>query len=611
MNMLDAQLSDRKLLSTYLRPQWRRVALLAVLQLAGIGLMLINPQIVRFFIDNALAGTGGLLAGAALLFIVAAFALQGVTLLTNYVGEAIAWRSTNALRADLALHCLRLDLPFHKAHAPGELIERIDGDVSTLGTFLSRFGVDVASNLLLLAGTVVVLYLEDWRIGLGVTAYALAAILLLWRLQNAGVKRWAASRQADAEHYSFLEERLLGTEDIRSSGAEQHIVERLRSLTLAMMRRFRSAMLLSNLTRLAMGSLHAFGYALGLGLGAWLFSQGQITIGTAYLIVNYIALLAGPLENLRYSIMTLQEASANIGRIGEMFAHQPAVRDEAATRLPSGPLAAQFEGITFRYDDDNLALDGVSFTVAPGEVIGVLGRTGSGKSTLTRLLFRLYDPLAGSICLGGTDLRQVGLSDLRDRIALVTQDVQLFEATIRDNVTLFNRRISDAQIEHALVALGLWEWVQAREGGLDGKLAPGGHGLSAGEAQLLAFARAFLKDPGLVVLDEASSRLDPATEQLLERAVDQLLQGRTGVVIAHRLRTVQRADTIVIFEHGKVVEIGPREALAQDPNSRFSQLLRVGLDLALESDAGTEMSDFSKKSDILTTEEVSNEHVAV
>ncbi len=214
-------------------------------------------------------------------------------------------------------------------------------------------------------------------------------------------------------------------------------------------------------------------------------------------------------------------------------------------------------------------------------MLGILGRTGSGKSTLTRLLFRLYDPNFGSVQLGGVDLRQVRLDELRQRVAMVTQDVQLFQATVRDNLTFFNRGISDKQLEHVLKQLRLWEWVQSLPDGLDTPLA-GGQSLSAGEAQLLAFARVFLKDPKVVVLDEASSRLDPSTETLMERAVDRLFFERTGLVIAHRLKTVLRADDILILDQGGcVAEYGPRLALASDVTSRFYHLLQTGLEEAL------------------------------
>jgi ABC-type multidrug transport system fused ATPase/permease subunit len=177
-------------------------------------------------------------------------------------------------------------------------------------------------------------------------------------------------------------------------------------------------------------------------------------------------------------------------------------------------------------------------------------------------------------------LRDVRLDDLRQRVAMVTQDVQLFQATVRDNLTFFNRAIPDEQLEHVLKQLRLWEWVQSLPKGLDTPLA-GGQSLSSGESQLLAFTRVFLKDPGLVILDEASSRLDPATETLMERAVDRLFAERTGIVIAHRLKTVQRADDILILENGCVVEYGPRTVLANDPSSRFYHLLQTGLEEAL------------------------------
>jgi ATP-binding cassette subfamily B protein len=232
-------------------------------------------------------------------------------------------------------------------------------------------------------------------------------------------------------------------------------------------------------------------------------------------------------------------------------------------------------------------LEEISFHLHAGKVLGVLGRTGSGKSTLTRLLFRLYDPAQGAIRLGGLDLRQVASEDLRQRVGMVTQEVQLFEASVRANLSFFNPAVTTQQIETALKNLRLWDWVQSLPQGLDTRLSGGqggsvtSGGLSAGEAQLLAFARVFLKDPGLVILDEASSRLDPITENLMEQAVGRLFAGRTGILIAHRLKTVQRADEILILEAGRVVEAGPRLALAADRGSRFYALLQTGMEEVL------------------------------
>jgi ABC-type multidrug transport system fused ATPase/permease subunit len=222
-------------------------------------------------------------------------------------------------------------------------------------------------------------------------------------------------------------------------------------------------------------------------------------------------------------------------------------------------------------------------------VTGLLGRTGSGKTTITRLLFRLYDPDQGSIRIGVNgggktdlqDIKEIPLQALRRSVGMVTQNIQLFHATVRENLTFFDPSIPDERILGAIRDLGLWEWYQSLSKGLDTELESGGGGLSAGEAQLLAFTRIFLRDPGLIILDEATSRLDPATEQLIEQAVDRLVENRTAIIVAHRLGTVQRADDILILEDGVVIEFGRRFELAADPSTRFYHLLETGLEEVL------------------------------
>ena len=343
--------------------------------------------------------------------------------------------------------------------------------------------------------------------------------------------------------------------------------------------------------------------ATAFALGAYLYQAGSITIGTVFMISWYGNTLMGPIRHINAQVQDLQQAAASISRIQELLAIQSKIEDEAVASpdaLPRTALAVAFQNVTFGYashrakdlierDSAEAGQDAVlrdlSFHLHPGTVLGLLGRTGSGKTTLTRLLFRLYDPDQGAVCLGSddtlTDIRQLPLGTLRQRVAMVTQDIQLFHASVRDNLTFFDRTIPDDTIVKVIRDLGLGEWFDALPEGLDTELVSGGGGLSAGEAQLLAFTRIFLQDPGLVILDEASSRLDPVTEQLIERAVDRLVQGRTAIVIAHRLATVQRADQIMILEHGQIREYGPRAALAGDPDSHYYGLLRTGLEEVL------------------------------
>jgi ATP-binding cassette subfamily B protein len=271
----------------------------------------------------------------------------------------------------------------------------------------------------------------------------------------------------------------------------------------------------------------------------------------------------------------LQLAGAGLRRIQQLLALHGSLAD-GSRDLPAGALSVELDRVSFGYVADEPILRDLSFRLEPGQVVGVLGRTGIGKSTLAKLLLRLYDPDAGQICLGGGDLRDVRLASLRQRVGLVTQEIQLFHTSVRDNLSLFDPSMPDARMCAVLDELGLGDWLRRLPHGLDTLLAPGGGGMSAGEAQLLAFARVFLRDPGLVILDEASSRLDPATERRIERAIDRLLEGRTGIVIAHRLATIQRVDHVLILDDRGVREWGPREKLAVDPGSAFSALLRTG-----------------------------------
>ncbi len=565
------------LLATYLAPQRKGVALLAVLLLGHIGVQLLNPQIIRFFIDAATGeGAAEALTSAAVLFIGGALAQQALAVAVTYVSTDVAWTATNAMRADLALHCLRLDMSFHKQHTPGEMIERIDGDVNALSNFFSQFVIQVMGNALLLLGILVLMWRESAWLGGAMTAFVLVTLLALNRVRHHITPFLIASRQASAALFGFLEERLSGTEDIRANGGEGYVLNRLSHF---MSRRFHPARRpMGTLIAATARTMFTLGMGLGLIISAYLFHAGAMTLGTVYVIFHYTTLLRIPVEQLTRQAQDLQRAAASIMRLQTLYRAQSKIQDGPGARLPDGVAAVEFDEVWFEYEERGTVLHGLSFHLKPGKVLGLLGRTGSGKTTLTRLLYRLYDPTSGAIRLDGTDLRAPRLAELRRHVGVVTQDVQLFRATVRDNLTFFERRASDDEIVRVLKEIGLRAWYESLPDGLDTWLAGGSEGLSAGEAQLLAFARVFLKNPGLVILDEASSRLDPATEQRIERAVSKLLAGRTGIIVAHRLGTVQRANEIMILEEGRVGEHGPRAQLAADPGSRFYRLLQTGMD---------------------------------
>lgn len=326
-------------------------------------------------------------------------------------------------------------------------------------------------------------------------------------------------------------------------------------------------------------ALFAVGYLIVFVLGSVLFKAGTITLGTFYLMFAYIELVRGPLDQITEELQDFQKAAASVKRVGELLGVQSEEVDQGRCDLPSGTLSVSFEQVEFGYGETPVLRD-VSFALQPGKVLGVLGRTGSGKTSLTRLLLRLHDPKRGRVQIGGLDVREVPLAKLRQQVGMVTQEVRLFRGTVRENATLFDASVADEQIVEVLTELGLGEWLSRLPSGLDTLLESGG-GLSAGQAQLLSFARVFLRNPGLVILDEASSRLDPATERLIERAVRKLLQGRTAIVIAHRLETLQLVDEVLILADGQVAEHGAREALQAEPSSKLWQLQRTEQEAAL------------------------------
>ncbi|MBN1641777.1 MAG: ABC transporter ATP-binding protein [Anaerolineae bacterium] len=589
-----------RLLRRYLLAQRGAALSMAVLLLASTGLGLVAPQIVRRFIDAALGGVAlPLLTRTAVAFFLVRLAHEALSLLARYRVADVARTATNALRVDLVSHLVRLDLDFHKAHPPGELIERMDSDVDALAGFLSSFAIDLVGSALLLAGILIAVTVEDVALGVLFVVFALLALALLAWVHRFAPPHWRAEREHSARFWGFLGEMLTATEDIQSCGAAQYALRRFTRR----LHRWRPVVLRASLWGmiwLAGEAVYIAGNALTWGVGGPMVHSGVLSLGTLYMIAYYVDMLVyGSLQDIEYQLQDLQHAQASIVRVQELFGATSALVDGTAA-LPPGALSVTFDHVSFAYRDRTPRVDNqdspagpdaadpgssdpvlrdLSFRLPAGRVLGLLGRTGSGKTTIARLLFRLYDPQEGAIRLGGVDLRRQKIDALRARIGLVTQDVQLFQASLRDNLTFFDPAVSDEALIATLEALGLAQWSARLPQGLDAPIT--GETLSAGEAQLVALARVFLQDPDLVVLDEASSRLDPATEHLLGQALDRLLRGRSAVIIAHRLQTVDRADEILILEGGEAIEHGSRRQLAADPGSHFARLLRTGIEEAL------------------------------
>lgn len=597
--------SDLALLGGYLRPERRPLAALTAVLVVAMLLPVAGPVLLGQVIDAALAGGAlGTLVAGAVGFLAVTLTADAMQLAITFWSVKLAWRIGNRLRLDLARHALGLDLTWHGSHSPGLLIERIDGDVEAIVRFSSTAVLNLFGNAILLAGTLVVAVWIEWRAGLLIGTVAVLAVLLMRRLRKLAVPAYEAEREVTAELYGDLEERLGGLEDLRANGAAAYTVHRLRATSSRWWHRARHASLLGDGAYATAAAAFTLGSVATLALALWLNVRGQLSLGSVLALFRFSQMVRQPLEAVAEQITEFQRAVAGSRRAARLLSTSPALVDGPGATLPEGPLDITFERVSFAYPDepDRPVLDHVDLHVPAGTVVGVVGRTGSGKTSLGRLLLRFWDVTGGSLKLGGVDLRQTTQAHLRTRVGVVTQEVQILRATLRDNLTLLGAvTAEDRALRAALVEVGLGAWLAGLPAGLDSVLE-GDTELSAGQAQLLAFARILLTDPGLVVLDEATSRLDPVTEALVTAATERVLRGRTVVIIAHRLATLDRADQVMVVEGGRIAEHGRREDLLADPDSRFAMLRRRALDVAARGHGGEAGSKAGTADDDLAEE---------
>jgi ATP-binding cassette, subfamily B, bacterial len=573
---------DWGFLWTYLRRERRRTALLGVVLLAGTACGLAGPFVVRAFIDSVTgatrAGPAIYLVGVFLVVGVVRFALQAVE---AGLAESVAWRSTNRLREDVLDHCLRLPVEFHHRTTPGEMVERVDGDIGLLSNLFSRFVVAVAGEALLVVGVVVAMFTVEWRIGLLFLVCLVIGVFLLRRVAVLGRGAHVGYRAAVGRFMGFVEERISGLEDLRAFGAVGHTLRRYESLNSALLRGdLRAALVGSSLVWASASVFTAVVTALAMALGGWRFGTGAMTIGTVYLIFAFAQQIQEPLINLSTQLQDYQRAMAGLQRTRALLDVEVEAQGGQRRLAPGGDaddvpgaLSVELSGVTFGYVPGHPVLRDVSFAVPAGTSVGVVGHSGSGKSTIARMLVGLARPDVGTVRLGGQSVADLDLGSVREHVALVSQDVFVLDATVRDNIALLDDAVPDERILAVLGELGLGPWLAEFEHGLDTQITE--HSLSAGQAQLLTMARTLLRDPAVLVLDEASARLDPATEERLDRALAPLVRSRTSVVVAHRLSTLARVDRILVVDHGEVVEYGLREDLLADDGSRFAALLRA------------------------------------
>ncbi|MGC9777856.1 MAG: ABC transporter ATP-binding protein [Candidatus Heimdallarchaeota archaeon] len=566
------------LLKKYMNPYLPQVMLLAVLLLILSGIDILNPQIIRYYIEavNEPVLNTRLILIASIVYIIVNLIHRVLFVIIRWISQNLAWSTTNDLRIDLTRHCINLDMKFHNQRKTGEMIERIDGDASTLSEFFSTFIIHFLGSFLLLAGILIAVFIESWIYGLIFLGFTIIALIALYLVRKVASPLWKKVRESTTALFGVIEENISGFEDIRANGADEFLMRRFHESAQTDFRNKSKAMIVSRVyyaVNILMGALLNIGILVA---SYFLADRLGIDGGVLFLLLSYGNNILRPLRLILWQLEQMQNSLANIDRIKEWFDIKSEITDEGNLLFPDEDINLEFDTLDFGYSEE-LFLKNINFNIEPGKKLGLVGRTGSGKTTIARLIFRLYDPNNGKIKINGLNSKKFPLSELRKNVAYVTQEVELFKASIKDNITFFDYDMTDEQVLRVLEDLGLKKWYDQLPKGLETVIFSEDLGLSAGEEQLLALTRAFLKNPKLVILDEASSRLDPATEKQVDLALEKLLEGRSAIIIAHRLATLQKVDDILILEKGEIVEYGSRAELVKNPNSHFSKLLQQGI----------------------------------
>jgi ATP-binding cassette, subfamily B, bacterial len=545
-----------------LRPQAARVAGALAMVVLWTGTVLAGPYLVRYGIDHGInEGDAGALNAAVIGYVVVAV-LAYVTnriqiTLISRVGEDFLRR----LRIRVFDHLQRLSMPFYDRSKAGVLVSRMTSDVDSLAELIQLGLAMFVSNALLLLVSLVVLTTVSWQLMLVCMVGLPPVILASIKFQRDSNDAYLDVRDRIGSTLSHLQEGIAGVRVVQAFAREDVEVGRFergnRELYDSHMRSVAiSAWYLPVIELAGWGTT-----ALALGVGGWWVDQGMLTVGTVAFFVLTLSNLFEPVQQLSQLFNMVQSAGAGLHKLYELLDTPVDVPERpGAVDLP-GASDIEVDGVSFAYGDGPLVLRDVSLRIPTGTRLALVGPTGAGKSTLAKLVARLYDPTSGAVRLGGVDLRDATLASLRGRIVVIPQEGFLFNGTIRDNVRLARSDATDSEVERALRAVGAYERFAALPEGLDTEVRERGSRLSAGEKQLVSLARAALADPAVLVLDEATSSLDPGTEALVESAVDRLLEGRTVVVIAHRLSTSERADVVGVVDGGGLVELGTHAEL--------------------------------------------------
>jgi ATP-binding cassette subfamily B protein len=545
-------------------------AALGFVLLSTLGLLL-GPLLVRYGIDSGIdAGDRTVLRNAVIAYvgvvIIAYLAARQQYIFINRAGEGFL----RALRVRTFDHIQKQSLGFFDRYQSGVLISRMTADIESMAELVQWGLLQFIAAMFLIVIALILMLSLSWQLTIAALLVMPVIIIASRKFQRDSNEAYLEVRERVGQNLSELQEGISGVRVIQAYAQEdeqtRQFVESNRSLYKSHVHSIRVSTWYFGLVE-AMG---VFATALAIGIGGWLVNRGEISIGTVVAFVLLLALLFEPVQQLSQLYNTVQSSAAALDKLFIILDTRPDIEGGEQELARNGELVV--DGVGFVYPNTDAAvLRDVSITVGDGERLALVGPTGAGKSTVAKLMARLYDPTTGTISFGGVDLREATLDSLRHRVVVVPQEGFLFGGSIADNVRIARAEATDDELREALSAIGALDRFEQFEDGIHTEVRERGSRLSAGERQLVSLARAALVDPAVLVLDEATSSLDPGTEVIVEEALDRLMQGRTTIVVAHRLSTIQNADRIAVVDAGELAELGTHAELV-DLGGRYAAL---------------------------------------
>ncbi|WP_039835039.1 ABC transporter ATP-binding protein, partial [Paenibacillus sonchi] len=551
---------------SYLAKRKAKLVLVLVMVLLSSGLALLGPYLISRAVDHYLERDGGRTWGIFLITLAVVYLLNSLTSwLQNIWMIEIAQETVYRMRTDLFAHLHRLPIPFFNRRQQGEIMSRLTNDIENISSTLNSSAIQIFSSVLTLLGTVgVMLWLSPLLTLLTFIVVPLMILGMRWITRRTGPLFKERQRNM-GELNGFIEETLSGQRIIKAFSQKERVISGFRERNARIMLSGYWAQAISGFIPKLMNGLNNLSFAIVAGVGGLLAIRGLVTVGVIIAFVEYTRQFTRPLNDLANQWNTLLSAIAGAERVFEVLDEGAEAKDEgAAVSLDHVEGTVKFSGVSFSYDGGADTLQDISFEAKPGEMIALVGPTGAGKTTLIGLLSRFYDPDKGSITLDGRELSSIRRESLRSHMAFVLQDSFLFKGTIRDNIRYGRLDASDGEVEAAAKLANAHSFIMRMKGGYERMLSVDGSGISQGQKQLLAIARAILANPSMLVLDEATSSIDTVTEIKIQEGLQALMKGRTSFVIAHRLGTIRAADRILVLQGGRLLQQGSHEELLQE-----------------------------------------------